>query len=288
MISERAYAKINLTLDVLDKRPDGFHEIESLMQLVSLHDTVWLAPNTSGEFRQFSDSALIPLDGRNICCKAAMNFFEAFGISGHGFDVTVEKHIPVSAGLGGGSADGAAVIRLLASHFGIKDRDALLEVAARTGSDVPFCLVGGSAVCRGRGEIMTDNPHFARADLVIAKNCTGLSTPVIYSLFDSLADKPAHPALSEALSALSRADAAALSKSVFNVMEPVSLAQRPKIAELKEKLLSAGAFAALMSGSGPSVFGVFPDERSAKTCVGELRKQKIKAYYASFVNKRLL
>ena len=288
MISERAYAKINLTLDVLFTRPDGFHEIESLMQLVSLHDKVCLCPNGLGELRLVTDSPQIPTDGRNICCKAAMNFFEAFGIADRGFDVTLEKHIPVSAGLGGGSADGAAVIRLLAAHFGIADRDALLEVAARTGSDVPFCLVGGSAVCRGRGEKMTDAPHFTRANLVIAKNCTGLSTPLVYSLFDSLEKKPEHPALSDSLDALGRADAAALAASVFNVMEPVSLSQRPKIAELKQQLLSAGALAAMMSGSGPSVFGVFPDEGSAKACAAALRKQKIKAYYASFVNKRLL
>ncbi|MBQ9544272.1 MAG: 4-(cytidine 5'-diphospho)-2-C-methyl-D-erythritol kinase [Clostridia bacterium] len=288
MILDRAYAKINLTLDVLSKRPDGYHEIESLMQLVSLHDTVTLSPNSVGTLRQFSDSSLIPLDARNICYKAAMNFFDAFGITERGFDVTLEKHIPVSAGLGGGSADGAALIRLLANYFGITDRSALLDVAARTGSDVPFCLVGGSAVCRGRGEEMTDVLHFTRADLVIAKNCTGLSTPLIYSLFDSLEEKPSHSSLSVSLEALRRADAAMLAGSVFNVMEPVSLSQRPKIAELKEALLRAGALCALMSGSGPSVFGIFPDEKSAKDCVGVLRKQKIKAYYASFVNKRLI
>lgn len=285
---ENAYAKINLTLDVFERRPDGFHDIETVMQLVSLCDVLTLTGNTLGELRLTSNVGFIPLDGKNICAKAAAAFFDRFSVTERGFDINIRKRIPVAAGLGGGSADGAAVIRLLARRFGVTDRGALLEVAAAVGSDVPFCLVGGTALCRGRGEIMDPLSSAMTRHLVIAKNTVGLSTPLIYSLFDQQTSPRSHPGSDAVIRALADGDPDALDKSIFNAMEPVSAAKRPAIEYLKNKMLSYGASVAMMSGSGPSVFGLFPDEASARTCAEKLKKKNVRAYYARFLNDTLL
>ena len=263
--TDNAYAKVNLTLDVLGLRPDGFHDIESLMQLTGLYDRITLEEGGHG-LSLASDNAFLPLDEKNICYRAAMNFYRYFSIpeTKQNARITIEKRIPISAGLGGGSADGAAVLRLLARLHKIKDRQGLLEVAAQTGSDVPFCLVGGTAVCRGRGEKMTPAASCpVPVYLVIAKNTTGLSTPAIYQAFDQLA------------------------RSVFNAMEQVSIPKRPAIAQLKEKMLAMGAVGAKMSGSGPSVFGLFAREEQARSCCMALRREKIVAYHTQFLNKTL-
>ncbi len=286
---ERAYAKINLTLDVVGKRADGFHDIESVMQLTDLYDRITLTPMEGEELVLKSNVSFLPLDGKNICHKAATAFFRAFDLSPKGFAITIDKRIPVAAGLGGGSADGAAVIRLLAKEFGVTDRAALLEVAAAVGSDVPFCLVGGTCLCRGRGEIMEEKPSSpVPVHLVIAKNTSGLSTPEIYSLYDRLPAPVVHPGWEECIGALAAGDPRALAGAIFNGMEAVSIPKRPAIAKLKERMLELGALGAMMSGSGPSVFGIFDSEEKARECRRVLRKEKITAHTAKTLNKTLL
>lgn len=287
--TDNAYAKVNLTLDVLGLRPDGFHDIESLMQLTGLYDRITLEEGGHG-LSLASDNAFLPLDEKNICYRAAMNFYRYFSIpeTKQNARITIEKRIPISAGLGGGSADGAAVLRLLARLHKIKDRQGLLEVAAQTGSDVPFCLVGGTAVCRGRGEKMTPAASCpVPVYLVIAKNTTGLSTPAIYQAFDQLAVVEDHPPLAACLQALEQGNVGELARSVFNAMEQVSVPKRPAIAQLKEKMLAMGAVGAKMSGSGPSVFGLFAREQEARSCCMALRREKIVAYHTQFLNKTL-
>lgn len=287
--TERAYAKINLTLEIRGLRPDGFHEIESVMQLTELADEITLTPIEGEELRLVSNVSYLPLDGKNICHKAATAFFKAFGIAPRGFAIEIKKRIPVAAGLGGGSADGAAVIRLLAKEFGITDRNALLEVAASVGSDVPFCLVGGTCLCRGRGELMEPRPGAPKPIYtVIAKNTSGLSTPEIYSLYDRLPEAPKGPGAEACLRALSTGDPAVLSQALFNGMEAVSVPKRPAIGKLKERMLELGAVGARMSGSGPSVFGLFATRQEAQECQRVLREEKVTAYWTKFLNKALL
>lgn len=288
MLSEKAYAKINLTLDILSKREDGFHEIESLMQLTGLYDRVGIEKNAFGELRMISESNSVPKNGDNICIKAANAYFDYFGIEDRGFDIHLSKNIPVCAGLGGGSADGSAVIRLLAKFFSKGDKAELCKISAKVGSDVAFTTVGGTAVCRGRGEVMESFQSRLCAYAVIAKNTAGLSTPQMYSLYDSLESYESHPLTSQCVEALRNGDPELMSKSVFNVMEQVSIPKRPAIAVLKGKMLSMGAKCSVMSGSGPSVFGVFFDELGAKSCCEALRKEKITAYSVEFVNKTLI
>lgn len=288
MLSEKAYAKINLSLDILSKREDGFHEIESLMQLTGLYDRVGIEKNAFGELRMFSESNAIPKDQNNICIKAAKAYFDYFNISDRGFDIHLSKNIPVCAGLGGGSADGSAVIRLLARYFSKGDKDELCEISAKVGSDVAFTTVGGSAVCRGRGELMEKLSSKLSAFAVIAKNTTGLSTPLMYSLYDELEEPESHPTTAQCVEALERGELELLAKSVFNVMEQVSIPKRPAIALLKEKMLDMGAKCSLMSGSGPSVFGLFENESKAKSCCEALRREKITAYSVELMNKTLI
>ncbi len=286
---ERAYAKINLSLDVRGLRPDGFHEIESLMHLTRLYDVVTLEDSADGELHLSSNASFLPLDGKNICYQAVQAFFREFSLPQRGFSIHIQKRIPVSAGLGGGSADGAAVLRLLAREYRVTDRERLLRAAASVGSDVPFCTVGGGAVCRGRGEQMTPcQPSPRTVFLVIAKNCAGLSTPQIYSLYDALENPPPHGTLSSCTEALAKGDGKALAEAMFNSLEAASLPQRPAIGELKEAMLRLGAYGSMMSGSGPSVFGIFPDEERAKACVRALRKEKVTAFFTCLMNKPLL
>lgn len=286
---EKAYAKINLTLDVVGRRPDGFHDIESVMQLTDLWDRITLEKIEGTELVIQSNASFLPLDKKNICHKAATAFFQAFRLPPAGFAITIEKHIPVAAGLGGGSADGAAVIRLLAKEYGICDTSALLAVAASVGSDVPFCLVGGARICRGRGELMEEiSSSPVPMHLVIAKNTSGLSTPEIYSLFDGLPSVPDHPSLQQCVEALAAGDQKALAASIFNVMEAVSIPKRPGIRLLKDTMLRMGAMGAMMSGSGPSVFGLFASQDRARACRDALRRKKIIAHTATTMNIPLL
>lgn len=282
-----AAAKINLTLDITGLRQDGYHTLESVMQTVSLYDTVILKANDTKKIQlSLSGAPFIPNDSRNTCYKAAQLYFEACGREVPGVEIRVIKTIPSSAGLGGGSADAAAVLRGLEYIYGKCPVD-IFEIAAKIGADVPFCLAGGTRLCRGIGEIMTpiniNNALRRTLHLVIAKNARGLSTPFMFSQYDNAAVPAEKPNVNRLLSALQEGNVREIANSVCNVFQPIAIAERPEIAELIGRIKGFGALNAVMTGSGTAVYGIFEGFQAARRCVHALKKDGIFAEYARFI-----
>lgn len=279
-----SYAKVNLTLDVLGVRPDGYHAIESVMQSVSLHDTLALTLRDEPGIRIVCDMPGIPTDEKNLAHKAASILFRRLGIN-PGLEIRIEKRIPVEAGLGGGSSNAAAVLRAFgskSSKFGVQsskllgsgtlniEPGTLNSVAAEVGSDVPFFLVGGSALVTGRGEQVEALPDAPCWWVLIVKPPFGVSTPWAYKRLDEMGERPSLGAgelitASERMTRCVRAsDWACLPDLLSNDLELPAIEQHPEIGVLKDGLLRAGAQGALMCGSGSAVFGLFPNEDAAR------------------------
>lgn len=288
---EKAYAKINLHLDVVGKRDDGFHEIKTVMHTVSLCDsiTVMVAPAREISINLFVEGAgFLPTDAKNLAYRAAYLFLERLGI---GADVKIKlvKRIPVSAGLAGGSSDAAAVLRALnrlyKRPFTLK---ALMKMGAELGSDVPYCIVGKTALCEGRGERVTKIDCAPSINVVIAGSDERVSTPEAYSLLDreyndfSDYKSEKNASLLDSLVFDLKEDRS-VKEHLFNVFESSVLKRCPKSYRLKEILLSLGAEASMMSGSGPAVFGVFKSEGEAKSAQEKLIELGYRAYYAKSI-----
>lgn len=274
-ITLSAYAKINLTLGITGVREDGYHTLSSIMQRVSLADTVTVERIPHGIHITCSRDD-VPTDERCLCHKAARRYLEAAGLKG-GVRIHLELVTPGEAGLGGGSADAAAVLRAMAALY--PSEADLFAIAATLGADVPFALLGGTALCEGIGEEMTPlalpkNRPFA----VIAKGKEGLSTPRIYALYDTLAPLP-RKAAKDAARALQEGDWESFFGAMQNDLELPAMTLCPEIALLKEALLSAGADAAMMTGSGSAVFGLFFQEETARRAAEQL---KAAGYFSSF------
>ncbi len=281
MIHENAYAKINLFLEVIGKRPDGYHDLHSCMQTVGLCDTISadITESENTEILLTCTDELLSCDEKNLAYRAAELYLRAAEISGVRIRLHIEKRIPLSAGLGGGSADAAAVLRLLNRHFKNKlTHDALCEIGAKLGADVPFCITGGTCRCEGIGEILA--PVETRPDytVLIAKAGGGVSTPEAFARLDALygdysARTPRDPSL--IYTALSSGNVHTLASSAYNCFEDVILPIHPDAAKIKSFLQKSGAVTALMSGSGPSVFGIFVSDVRAECCAAALRKKGI-------------
>lgn len=287
LIKASAYAKINLFLEVLGKRPDGFHDIKTVMRRTTLCDevTVETVEDGRGEITltvQGNDN--IPTDGENLVYRAAEKYLSRAGVR-DSVRIRLEKNIPVGAGLGGGSADAAATLRALERIYGALDSTEILDIAASLGSDVPFCIFGWTAVCEGRGEIITPITDKRKMHLVIAKKERSVSTPLAFSRIDEakeLGKIPTAPQ-DECYSALLKylANEGELPTTLYNSFE-FSLGELEEdILDLKKKMQDFGALTALMSGSGPSVVGIFPDEKSAALCADALLKSGVFAYYSN-------
>jgi 4-diphosphocytidyl-2-C-methyl-D-erythritol kinase len=264
-ITVAAPAKINLSLDVTGRRSDGYHLLSTIMQSIDLADrvTVKIDPaSASGRHIGLSCSrGGLPLDGRNTAYRAAALYLEIASLN-LDLQIYIEKTIPASAGLAGGSADAAAVLYALDCLFpGQLDRPALFAAAARIGADVPFCLQGGTALCEGIGEILTPLPPLAGIPVLLAKPGFGLSTPWVFSRLNmqDLDQTGCRPAQDRVLAAVTAKDLPALAGATGNALESVSLPAYPVLRQLKSRLLEAGAAFALMSGSGPTVYGLFAD-----------------------------
>ncbi len=287
---ERAYAKINLFLDVCEKRADGYHDIRSVMHAVSLSDllTVTVTPSARASLSLRTDGAAhVPTDESNLACRAAKLFLGRLGASA-AVEIALEKKIPVGAGLAGGSTDAAATLRVLNRLFARPfSGRALLSMAEELGSDVPFCLLGKSALCEGRGEKLTPI-SLPPLSLVIAASGEYVSTPAAYAALDRLYSDfdgsvptegaRAYRAFSDALSGDGR-----LAAGLYNVFEPAVLPQIPKAAALKARLASLGAEGTLMSGSGSAVFGLFPDISRAEAAKKILCEEGAAAYAVTSV-----
>ncbi len=285
---ERANAKINLYLDVVSQREDGFHDIKSIMHTVSLCDeiSVKYIPSKATKIKLFvTGNRFIPTDCKNLAYRAAALFLERASLSAD-LEITMRKNIPVAAGLAGGSADAAAVLKALNKIFGKLFSDkALASIASELGSDIPFCLYGKTALCEGRGEIMTKLPDSLNMHFVIAVGNEHVSTPTaykrldeIYSGFDGSVRTGGNAYYSRLI--LDMKNGTLSQDSLFNVFEPAVLPICPKAEKIKQSLKEYGAMATLMSGSGPSVFGVFSDEKSARLAEKKLRECGVNAHYA--------
>lgn len=268
-----APAKINLSLDVVGRRADGYHLLSTVMQSLELADcvTVALDPGSTG-IRLTCSAAGIPLDRRNTAWRAAQSFMKAIGLE-TGVSIGIEKKIPVSAGLAGGSADAAAVLYALNNLLpGRLARSQLFDLAGSIGADVPFCLQGATVLCEGIGEKLTLLPSLDKIPVLLCKPDFGLSTPWVFSRLDrgNLGPRPDQPAI---LAALQAHDLTGLSLNTANVLESVSLPAYPVLQDLKHLLKNAGASVALMSGSGPTVFGLFLDGAACETARQQMVRQ---------------
>ena len=258
MLYEKAPAKINLTLDVLHKRPDGFHEVEMIMTTVDLADRIWLRPTDNGKITIKASERHVPNDRKNLAYQAAELLQIECGIT-NGVEITLEKSIPVAAGLAGGSSDAAATLRGLNRLWDLRlSVKELAKLGARIGSDVSFCVHGGTALATGRGEIIETLPAPPNCWVILAKPAISVSTGDIYGNLDLSALDPIDTAgMVEALRAGNYDE---MCKSVGNVLESVTMDLYPQVVVLKEQMKRFGADAVLMSGSGPTVFGLVKHE----------------------------
>ena len=269
--TEKAYAKLNLSLDVIGRREDGYHDLAMLMQTVSLCDRVHLRFREDGRVCAGSNLHYIPGDERNLAVRAALRFLEAVGENGQGLQIDLKKEIPVGAGMGGGSADAAAALRGLNRLYGQPlDRRALEELAQQVGSDVAFCVAGGTALAEGRGEKLTDLPPMPDCRFVICKPAFSISTPELYRKLDS-APVRIHPDTPGLLSAVEAGDLRSLCRRMYNVFEEIDDRRLRTVAEIKGRLLDHRALGAIMTGTGSAVFGVFEREEDAEAACASLR-----------------
>lgn len=258
MLYEKAPAKINLTLDVLHKRPDGFHEVEMVMTTVDLADRVWIRAIEGGQIKIKTSVQFVPTDRKNLAYQAADLIRKTYGIK-QGVEITLEKRIPVAAGLAGGSSDAAATLRGLNKLWKIGlGAEQLAELGAQIGSDVPFCVYGGTAFATGRGEIIQKVSAPPNCWVILAKPVISVSTGSIFNNLNLTTIE--HPQTMKMLNALKTGDYKEMCRSVGNVLEPVTMDLYPEVTVLKEQMIKFGADSVQMSGSGPTVFGLVEHE----------------------------
>lgn len=294
-LTMEAFAKINLWLTVGEKRPDGYHDIETVMQRVSLSDLVSVTRNpdpAGGKIAVHCSDPSLPTDGRNIVWKCAEAFFRRFGIDYYDIYIDIEKHIPQSAGLAGGSADGAAVLLMLNQLFRVRAaRDTLCSVGAEVGADIPFCLMGNRYLCRGKGEILTPVPVSASAPqhapihscaaVIVKSPALSVSTREAYRMLDEIPPSPGDREIRQTgLDALlSEIRAGCIPRTLYNDFER---AAPEGVKALKERIRALGALSVLMSGSGPSVYGLFGRLRDAEAARDRLKAEGEDAWAVRF------
>ncbi|WP_173918019.1 4-(cytidine 5'-diphospho)-2-C-methyl-D-erythritol kinase [Halobacillus sp. Marseille-Q1614] len=269
VVLEKAPAKINLSLDVLHKRTDGYHEVEMVMTTVDLADRIELSLLSGGKIKIESESRFVPNDERNLAYRAAQLMQKHFQIK-QGVYIFLEKNIPVAAGLAGGSSDAAAVLRGLNKLWNINASiDTLAELGAQIGSDVSFCVYGGTAVARGRGEKIEELPAPPPCWVVLAKPAIGVSTQSIYQKLNI--QKAEHPDTQAMIDALHRGSFEDICAQVSNTLEGVTTKLHPEVDQIKEKMKQAGAEAVLMSGSGPTVFALVSQDAKVHRIYNSLK-----------------
>ena len=269
----QARAKLNLTLDVLCKRPDGYHDLRMIMQSVELADTITLAWNDAGELRVRTNLHFLPNNEKNLAAQAALRWWEARGRAPQGLDIAIDKKIPVCAGLAGGSSDAAAVLRAL---NGMEDAplspEKVAEIGGLVGSDVPYCVLGGTALAEGRGEILTPLPPLPRCWVVLCKPEFSISTPALFAKIDSVKLR-CRPDTQGAVAALEAGDLAGVARRLYNVFEnALPERQRTRVNDIKNTMIQCGALGASMSGTGPTAYGLFDDKSAARQAVERLRE----------------
>lgn len=260
-----AHAKLNLTLDVLGKRPDGYHDLRMIMQSVELADTLTLTRNDTGELRVSTNLHFLPNNEKNLAAQAALRWWERENAVPCGLDINIEKHIPVCAGLAGGSSDAAAVLRALNQMEDARlSPETVAGIGTRVGSDVPYCVMGGTALAEGRGEVLTPLPPLPKCWVVLCKPEFSISTPALFAKIDSVRLR-CRPDTQGAIAALEGGDLAGVARRMYNVFEDaLPERQRTRVNDIKNALIQCGALGASMSGTGPTAFGLFDSETLAR------------------------
>lgn len=272
----KAYAKINISLDVIGKRNDGYHTLEMIMQNIDLYDLITVNKVTSGINIECNRN-YVPIDERNLAYKAARLFMDYYNINA-GVHINIRKNIPVAAGLAGGSTDAAAVLRCMRNIFvpSLSDQD-LKNLGVKIGADIPFCIVGGTALCQGIGEIVTPLKPFKDYILVLVKPSFGVSTKEVYTNFD-LTKVYKHPDTEKLIMAMEVGDISVVADNMKNVLENVTVKKHQRLRDIKKDILKMDALGVLMSGSGPSIFGFFEDMLKAQSCYDRMKTKYNEVY----------
>ena len=277
---EAAYAKLNLTLDVLGKREDGYHDLQSVMQTISIRDDIEIDVGTGKPWRLLCSDETLPTDERNLAWKAADVFCRTMNRDPDGLEIRIAKRIPSGAGMGGGSADAAAVLRALNRHYGEPlSVLALAEMGAQVGSDVPFCVLGGTAMVEGRGERLRKLPNMPDCIFVVCKPDFSVSTPELYEKLDRVAipQRPDNRAMETALLA---GDLGAVAENLCNVFDPVVTSEHLELNYIKSICHSYGALNQQMTGSGSAVFAILPNFEYAAVVCNMLKDNYPKVFIA--------
>ena len=277
---EGAFAKLNLTLDVLDKRSDGYHNLKSIMQTISIRDDIEIDVDTGKPWVLKCTQEGIPTDERNLAWKAASVFFDHAKIEPNGIEIRITKRIPCEAGLGGGSADAAAVLRALNRHYDSPFSVlALAELGSLVGSDVPFCVLCGTAMVEGRGERLRKLPDMPDCCFVVCKPEFSSSTPELYRILDEtvIGKRPDHQAMESALLA---GDLGQVAANLWNVFDPIVTKDHLELNYIKSIFNSYGSIGQQMTGSGSAVFAVVPDFEYAAVICNMLKESYPQIYIA--------
>ncbi|MDO4804824.1 MAG: 4-(cytidine 5'-diphospho)-2-C-methyl-D-erythritol kinase [Lachnospiraceae bacterium] len=269
----KATAKINLGLDVIKKRDDGYHDVRMVMQMTGMYDRIVLTPRHGRQGIVLETNLpYIPVNENNLAFRAAKILMDEFGVT-DGLMIRLQKFIPVAAGLAGGSTDAAAVMKATNKIFalGLTDEQ-LMERGAKLGADIPYCIMGGTALAEGIGEKLTALPAMPECGILLAKPAISVSTREVYGALkaDEIEN---HPDIDGMIGAIREGDLHGIADRLANVLEDVTAPTRPIIGEMEDEMREAGALAAIMSGSGPTVFGIFEKEGPARKCRDAMRKK---------------
>lgn len=272
-LTVQAPGKLNLSLDILGRRPDGYHELRMVMISVDLSDTVTLETGTGNPLSVRTNLSFLPNNEKNLAAQAALRFQETSGRDAGGIAIAVEKRIPVCAGMGGGSSDAAAVLRALNDILNAGYSPlALAKLGEQVGSDVPYCVLGSTALAEGRGELLTPLPSLPRCAAVVCKPPFSISTPELFARADEVRLRH-HPDTEGMVEALRAGDLGGVARRLYNVFEDVlPRRQAVQVRHLRSALIQRGALGACMSGSGPTVFGLFADKKQAQAAWEDLRR----------------
>lgn len=280
----KAYGKINLGLDVIRKRPDGYHDLDMIMQMVDVYDDVIIEKKAGEEIVVKADAAVLSNGKDNLAYMAAKMLLDEFGIKS-GVEITIHKRIPIAGGMAGGSSDCATTLIGINEMFNLGlSKQQLMERGVKLGADVPYCVLGGTAIARGIGEVLTPLPTPPQCHVIIAKPPISVSTAYVYGHIrpDEITKRPD---IEQMTLAIKEQDLNKLSDLLYNVMEEVTVSEYPVIEKLKSIMLENGALNSIMSGSGPTVFGLFDDRKKAQAAMKALDSKELteQLYLTKFI-----
>lgn len=286
-ISLKALAKINLGLDVVRRREDGYHEVRMVMQTINLYDRLDIVKKKEPGISIKTNISFLPVNENNLIYKAGKLLMDEFGIT-EGVSVKLNKRIPIAAGMAGGSTDAAAMMYGINKLFDLGlSRKALMERGVKIGADVPYCIMRGTALAEGIGEELTQLSPMVRCPILIAKPSISVSTKFVYQNL-KLDENTVHPDIDKLVEDIKKKDLGKIASDMGNVLETVTIPNYPVIAEIKERMLQSSAVNSMMSGSGPTVFGIFDDEETARKAYADMKSAGLakQVYLTTVFNNR--